>query len=261
MASNLFNAGGKLFFGVGLLILGFGLIGAVFGVTIGGIIWLLVCIFFVLKRTSGEKKKVLFSMKNDLVLITATLLLLNLLNNIDMILARSLLPANEAGIYGAASQIGKIIFFLTSGLSIIVIPKTSEKIALRENSTKVIRQTTAIIIGISVIPLLLVWAFPNLMVTLMYGKDFFAASNVILISCLAMTIFSATYSVAHYFIARNKKSILPILLIFNALEVALILVNQSSALAIALDVLVSVGLLLLVLFVQSIISLKKKNKN
>ena len=246
MEVNFINALGKLLLGTLGILLGLSLFGAVGGLPLGALLSVIVGYWILRKRFSGKKTKFNISIKKDIVVITAALLFVNALGNIDLILARHFLPINEAGIYAAASQIGKMIFYLTGSLALIVIPKTTEKVSLKLPPTKIILKTILAIIAISIPPLIIYLLFPDLVVKILYGEKYFTASGLILLYGIAMVCYSIIFSLTHYFVGTNRNNFIILLAGFNLIEILIIIVNHKTAQDITVSILLTMAIALLI---------------
>lgn len=131
-----------------------------------------------------------------------TLLGITSLYSTDIVLVRHYFTASDAGLYAALAVLGKIIFYASSSVAMVLFPVLSERIAVGRNT---IRLTWAAIAGVTVVSSALValyFLFPDFIVGLLFGRAFagagallgmfgiflalFSIGNVIVTACLAI---------------------------------------------------------------------------
>lgn len=123
----------KLLLGVGLVLAGYQLMGAIWSVVITQALFCGFIALYVYKTiglSSTPKRWPLLKRENQLV-IAATLLLL-LLINLDLFFAKHYFPADLAGSYAVLSVLGKIIIFATSSVAMVLLPVASERVVKKQ---------------------------------------------------------------------------------------------------------------------------------
>lgn len=239
MISGFLNAFTKLVFAISAIFLGFGLTGATLSFAVGGIIGIFVSGWFLRKEFREKEAKYNFSLKNDLIWIMVALVCFNALTNLDLILAKHFLVGAQAGLYAAASEIGKIIYFLVGSLSVVLIPKAMEQKTNKIDSRIFLFKTIGITLGIALIGLLGYFLFPHLVVSLLYGIKYGGIEGIIIITGLTMTFFSISSLLINYFIAVERKKFVFLMIFFIILETLLIALFHSTFTEVALMVLIS----------------------
>ncbi|MDO9356114.1 MAG: hypothetical protein Q7T55_20615, partial [Solirubrobacteraceae bacterium] len=97
-----------------------------------------------------------------------------IIGNVDVIVAKILLSAREAGYYAALSTVGKIIAYLPAAASVLVVPRTATADGARAREI-VLRRAAAfsiVLMGVACAPLIIApgWSFG-----LMFGAEYAAA--------------------------------------------------------------------------------------
>lgn len=140
----------KLSVGVGLVLLGYGVGGAVGGVVIGlafatGISLLMMRKYLSKKGTPVEGREIWwFTLP-----ATIGVLCFTLLTQVDVIFATSLLPKDQASYYAAASTLAKIILFLPGAVSTVMFPKITKAHVEKGETAHILRTAFTMTLGLS----------------------------------------------------------------------------------------------------------------
>src|SRR3989344_5897738 len=117
----------KIFFGIPLVFLGYGINGAVAGFALSFFLPLIVLSYFIKNIFKGKKK--IFKTSEIYRYSFPVLIMLMALTGLytwDIILIKRFFDPIEAGQYAALSLFGKIIFFATLSISMVMFPKILE---------------------------------------------------------------------------------------------------------------------------------------
>lgn len=176
------NAITKLVLGVGLVKLGFSVLGAIMGYFIGVLFAYLLS--FKLLGFIFQEKGALFDFKFDFKKLKQHLfilfwgnLALNVLGNVDMVLAKHNLDPSLAGQYGALTVVSKIIFFVTSIIATVTLSLSSESHHKKENSSKIFFQALFLTVGASTVAVLGYFLFPKLILGIFFGTKYVSVAH------------------------------------------------------------------------------------
>lgn len=97
---------------------------------------------------------------------------MTLLFNIDVVLIKHFFTSYDAGVYGALAIFGKIIFFASSAVGIVLFPMISERKAVEKSHDHLVYLGLAIVAVISIAIVLLYAFFGHFMSVLLFGKQF-----------------------------------------------------------------------------------------
>ena len=198
------------------------------------------------KTGVGESTK--FSLRSIRTLfstILLTTLLLVLLSNIDVLMAKHFLPADLAGQYGALSTLGKILIYGIGAFITVLLPMVSaahardqaqdqahehinEKRTGKREGDKILALSLAIIAACSIAIYILFSFFPHLIVTLLFGTRYLAVAPYLGTFSIAMACISLATAFINYFVAVENTSFLYLLLGGILVEVGLISVHHAS---------------------------------
>jgi O-antigen/teichoic acid export membrane protein len=131
-----------------------------------------------------------------------TLLGITSLYSTDIILVRHYFSPKEAGLYAALAILGKIIFYASSSVALVLFPVLSERSAKGIKSQKLILSAIGAVAAVSVILTGVYFLFPEFIIGMLFGKQytgagallglfgifiaFFSVGNIILNACLGI---------------------------------------------------------------------------
>lgn len=237
--SNIIGPVGKLFFGVFFVILGYGVSGAFGGVVVGSGMVLIISYFSVRDVFRGEKRKFnIAELRRYLIPVTVAVLCFTVLTNIDTFLARHYLSEIDAGLYSAASMLGKIILFLPGAIGAVMFPKISKAHAQGEGTYAIMRKSILWTLAISIVVAAVYAIAPGFVIQLLYGSTYVDAASTLAVLGVAMTLFGLATLFMNYGLATDSYALIVILASFTILEVSLIAIWNTTPLDIAIDLLI-----------------------
>ena len=251
----------KLFGGIILVLLGFGIYGAIISIVLSYIIPFFAG-FHPLKDII-KKKKQEFQLKDVYkfsIPVFIALISLTLMYSIDIILIKHFFSEVETGFYVAASKIGLIIFFATLSISQVMFPKVSELYKKKKEHKSLLYKSLLISLVIIIPAVIIFHLFSKLIINILFGPQFLEAVPYIGSFAIIMGLFSLTYIVAFYKLSTNKKRFLYILIFFNILQVSLIILFHSSLMQVVNVLIVYMILLFTTMFLLTILN-PKNGKN
>ncbi len=231
----------KLLVGILLVYVGLGVSGALSAFTISFLAGLVIAFtpLAFLFRESKTDDDVSFSEIYKYCLpVLITILCFTVLTNIDVVLVKRFFASSEAGYYSAASVVSKIIIYLPGAIGIVMFPRTSELHSLKQDTIPVLRRSlfyTALLCGGAMLGY---FAFPSLIVRVIFGKEYLATIPLIGLFGLAMYFFSLTYILLMYQLSIHRLEFVKILAIATALEVILIMLFHQTLTQVILSLLV-----------------------
>ncbi|MDO8633800.1 MAG: oligosaccharide flippase family protein, partial [archaeon] len=249
--------GSKLAAGIALVLSGFGVAGALYGIIVGllvGIIAGVLAVFPVLKN-----KKKSFSLKTTFSysgIMLGGVVFLAFFNSVDIFLVKHFFPAGEAGVYAAALQAARMVFYLVSALSVVLLAKSSALHEQKKQTGTVFLKVTAVSIGLSMLAILPYFLAPDIFVAVFFGGKYAQAKSFLGILALAMGFYVLSNIMVNYFISLHRKKFVYVLGVFALMQWVAISVFHSSLEEVALIVLASNILLTLALAAYSFVDKK-----
>lgn len=125
----------------------------------------------------------------------------------DVVLVKHFFSAEEAGIYSSLSVLGKIIFFASSALGAVAFPMLAERQELGKPVGKIIFASLGTVACISFGITLFYYLFPELVVTLLFGRGFMAASGLLASFGLFISFFTLSYLFTTMYLALGKTKV------------------------------------------------------
>lgn len=163
----------------------------------------------------------------------------------DVILVKHLFPAYEAGLYASLAVLGKIVFFGSSTVQMVMFPLVSERFENGKNYQNFFKQSFLIVAGISLVITTIYFSFPRLMIHLLYGPAYLKAAPYLGIFAVFISLYSLSSLLVNFFFSI-KKVMVGLFPLFAAIsQICLILVFHSS---VAQVIGVSIGVSALLLF-------------
>jgi O-antigen/teichoic acid export membrane protein len=152
--------------------------------------------------------------------VLATLVLLALLMSEDVLVAKRYLDPHAAGLYAGVSIVGKIVFFATSTLSLILFPVFSARHEAGRDSRAGLAAALGLVAGGACLLALVFFTAPQLVLTTLLGGSFAAAEPYLGWMGIAFAFYAMTHLVATYLLAQRRADVVAILATAALLQVA-----------------------------------------
>ncbi|MCL6500642.1 MAG: hypothetical protein K6T16_01255 [Candidatus Pacearchaeota archaeon] len=158
------------------------------------------------------------------------------LYSIDIIMARYFFSPIDAGLYSAISVIGKVVLFGSAGLTRAMFSEVTEKHEKqktersRKESRKILFRALGFLATISGIILFLSFIFPEVIINLVVGNKYIAATPLLKYMVLAMTFLSFSSLIIFYNLSIDwhKKTTARILSAALFLQIAFLILFHGS---------------------------------
>ena len=162
--------------------------------------------------------------------VLIALFTLTTLYNFDVLLVKHFFSESDAGLYTSASLIGKIVFFASLSIVMVMFPKVSEfyERNMLSDARRVLNislvMTLILSLGITGFYLM----FPQFVVLVLFGKQFLSISHILWIFALVYSMFSFIYSLCMYNLSIHRYAFIYFIILMNLVEVALIWLFHAS---------------------------------
>lgn len=232
-------AASRIVFGVPWVLAGGGAGGPLFGQALGSIVALVAVVAvlrsYMLRRGTGAAAAGLRRRPDRRTMAAAGAFVgFALLANLDVLLAKLLLPSHAAGEYAALVTVEKAIIFLPSAVAIVLVPAAAKARAADDSSARILR-LAALLVGatilISIVPPMVA---PHLVLTVMFGAKYQAATGGMRPIAIAGAGLSLLYLLVVYTVAIQDKRWVWLLLGGVCLQVATIATFHSSPTEVAI---------------------------
>ncbi len=190
----------RFLIGIGLVLLGFSIVGAVFGISLSFVLTWLTAKLAVKGLPAGvfpDKK-----MQKTLSLFALPVLVSQLgqilINNSDVLLVKRFFPAELAGQYAALALIGRIVFFATWSVVTTMFPIVAQKHKKGEPHTYLLWLSLGIVTSISLPVVLLTLSFPEWIVSILFGKQYLGVATLLWLYALATSLYALANVLVNY---------------------------------------------------------------
>lgn len=220
----------KLIFGILFVYIGLRLYGAISALVISYMFALILGIIL-LKPINKIKKRIKFDTKKVYKYSFPVLIMLSSLTifyTVDVFLVKHYFDAVQAGYYTALSLLGKIVFFASWSISMVMFPKVVELNAINKKHSHVLNKSLLVVLLICIPITLVYFIFSKLMVFILFGQKYLGISNMVGWFAIVMVFFSLSYTISFYNMSLNRKKFVYLLIFFNILEIILIAIFHTT---------------------------------
>lgn len=188
--------------------IGYGVTGAVGGVALAYLFtWLITygVLHSSLKKGQGQLYSSLGSVKLSSVLpVFAANGAFAVMTQLDMLLVNYFFSAHEAGLYAAASILGKAVLYLPGGIALALFPMVAENHARDEDSAHLLLQALGLTLILCGIGATIYFFGGEWFVQLMYGEKYREAGKLLSYYGFAILPMSIVMVVEYFLIARGR---------------------------------------------------------
>ena len=197
----------KIIFSAVLVWLGYGVAGAIGGVALAVIAgWLIT--YGALYRALAEGRGLKFqtahlSIKPALPVLVANVAFATM-TQLDIVLVNYYFPAHEAGLYAAASILGKAVMFLPGGIALALFPMVAENHARSQSSAHLLLQAVGMTTLLSGASAVFYFLFGEEIIALLYGEDYRGAGEILKFYGFAILPMALVLVAEHFLIAKGR---------------------------------------------------------
>lgn len=200
----------KVLLGIGLVSLGWGVIGGGIAIFAAFMIPYVVSFLYVIKKyhiKTDKEAHVRFI--SEFKKISGPFLLasiaITILQGSDVIFARHFLTSTEAGQYAALSVMGKAIFYVTAPIYFVFFPVIAHKKEKKENTTNTLLLALGVIFGCSLVFTFIYFLFPQLILGVFFPSPIYAIlAKYLGPYSIYIMIFSFCFLLYNYFLSTGK---------------------------------------------------------
>lgn len=198
-----------------LVYLGYRVGGAIFGFLVAAIVsWFQTKMYLkrYLKKNIKRPNFVKSIIKYTIPVVAQSIAMLSLISS-DIILVKHFFSSYDTGIYAALSVLGRIIFFGAGPIGAVMFPLVAQRNSKGMKVGTLLILSFLATLAVAVFFLLIYWLFPNFAISLLYGKSYLEASDLLIWFGIFITLytFSALLLNFQLSLGRIKIVFLPIL--------------------------------------------------
>jgi O-antigen/teichoic acid export membrane protein len=165
----------------------------------------------------------------SLLPVVLGMLAITCLTTDDLVAAKALFSSHEAGLYGAASLIGRVILYLPLAIVTVLLPQVAAGASAGLETGHLLRKGLLATGGFCLAFTAVYAALPHLIVRIAFGSKYEGSSSLLWMFGIAMTLYSLLNVLLVYRLGRGETRISWLLLVGVALQAALFAAFHSSA--------------------------------
>jgi len=197
----------KIVIAVVLIYFGFGVSGALGAVLISSLI-VLVLIYVVLRPSIGRRgsepnSKIRLSYSATVPVLIANVAFV-VMTQIDMVLVKHYFLEQDAGLYAAASILGKAVMYLPGGIASALFPMVAENYSDGKSSAHLFIQASSLTAILCIIGAIFYYYFSDSIITLLYGESYRPAAEILKYFGFAMLPMALIMVAEHFLIAMGR---------------------------------------------------------
>lgn len=188
-----------------LVVLNFGLSGALLGPLLGGLAGYILTLFelrFILGNGKADTIKITsfrtFQAFMPIVLATISL---TVFLTVDMILVRHFFSAAQAGEYAALSTVGKIIFYAVGPVITVMFPVISSRVKNGLSYILPLFGALVFALGLSMVMISAYFIFPKFIISILYGNKYLTVIPYMGLFSLFITIYTVNSILTHFLLS------------------------------------------------------------
>jgi len=228
---NFVSAFNKLFFGIGVTFFTYKVIGTVWGIFAGALVSLLVSLLIVKDAVLAKASSVSFWIKKlaeFAVPSSISLIALAILFNVDVVLVKHFFDDHTSGIYSSLAIIGRILFFGTSSIGLVLFPLSSSSHAKGRDTKGIFAKSLFLTSFLLMSGFVVFYFFPALIVEILFGPAYYLAVPYLGKFSIFMIFYTLIYLFTQYFLSIYKTKVGIVLALGSLTQILLIWVRHGS---------------------------------
>jgi O-antigen/teichoic acid export membrane protein len=215
-----------------LLTAGLGVAGAISATLVAAVVAVALPLFLLRSWVSrdGDRSSPVPGREVAAYLVPAVVGVLSItsLTTIDVIVAKAALSDHEAGLYGSASLIGRVILYLPAAIVLVLLPKVAAREAVGRESRDVLMKSLLVTAGFCGVATLIYAVVPKIVVFVAFGSSFEDAAGLLWMFALAMSGYAILNVLLAYHLGRGTTPLSYLLLGGAAAQIALFAAFHGS---------------------------------
>lgn len=243
-SSLVLEAVGRLVTGLALVALGAGVTGAFLGTPLTILITIVALSFAIERRLhKGDAELAHMPARAQVRTLRALvsggwvpiigLLLLAVLQNVDVIIARHQLDSDRAGAYAIAAVAAKSVVWVAIGVGLQLLPEATRRHAAGLDPRPVLARSLGVLVVVAAPALLIFAAVPTLLLELAFGPEGAEGADALLLLGVAMTLLAVAYLTVQYMLALHEQRFLWVLAVVAIAEVTILFAGDFGLVAFA----------------------------
>ena len=225
------EAFGKALLGIGFVYAGYGLRGALAGFALATVLGLAYTLVAVRSHYGPPGARLLLDARRLVQTtggVASAVTALVVLGSIDVLIVKHFVDPHTAGIYGAISLLGKLVFYIVGFIPTVVLPKAAALGTRGESPLPVLARGFALLAAGMLCVLAVLYVAPAFVIRWLVGSAYVAAAPYAFAYGCAMALLAATSLVATYKMSLHRYDfVVPLLAVMAGEVIALNLAHSS----------------------------------
>jgi O-antigen/teichoic acid export membrane protein len=231
----------RLVLGISLVLAGWGIV----GISMSLLASLVVTYFVSIPKDNTERLPTSAPHQRFFVVILLYELSQIVINNGDVWLVKHYFAGNEAGLYAALSLIGRVVYFGTWSVVMVLFPKVIDLAKRGLPTHHLFRQSLGIVAAIALLIVLACAAMPDLIVQVLFGEAYLAIAPYLWQYAALTALFALSNVFVYYYLSLNQYGPIFLSIAAGALQLASIMTMHHGFQEVIGCQIVSTSLLLL----------------
>lgn len=190
--------------------------------------------------TTADSVQTRVSARPELVTATLSMGALLLLSSLDLLLARHVLPATQAGRYAAGNVVAKAAFWLPQAVPLTALPRLSRS----DHRAQALRDAAVLTAAIAAVSITVTAIAGVFLVKLTFGAGYGAIGGVAWLFALQGSALAGVQLLVFHDIAARRRGVVPLVLLAAAVETAIVLAAQPHSPRVIIAIASSVAVVL-----------------
>jgi O-antigen/teichoic acid export membrane protein len=249
--TNILGASIKFLLGVFLIVKGFSILGAFYAFFLSYVIPYILTYIPIYSIISNKKSnKATIDVKSIFLYgIPSGITMLCLLSfiSMDVILVKHFFSPEQAGLYAGLSLIGRVIFYFSGPIGMVMFPMVVQQYAKKEKYSHLFYMSLGLVFLASFAITLVYFLFPTFIIELfLKNKNYLVVENLLGLFGIYITIYSLLSVLVNFYLSIKYTKVMIPILIGSILQISLIWICHNSFFQI-IFISISITSLLLVL--------------
>jgi len=129
---------------------------------------------------------------------------LGLLTNLDVIVAKVILNADDAGRFAAAATLAKAVFLVPQAVSLVLLPRVAARSAAAQDTAMLVGLGVAVTLVAGGLATLFIWAIAHPLLRITYGEEFAGSAGLLGAYAGASTLVGALIVLINHHVGRGS---------------------------------------------------------
>jgi O-antigen/teichoic acid export membrane protein len=141
---------------------------------------------------------------HSLAPVVVGLLAMTILTTVDVVVAKAVLEEREAGIYGSASLVGRVILYVPAAIITVLLPRVAARAAGQRDTRDILRRSTFVTVAFCLATTTFYAVAGGPLVEIAFGADYADAADLLWRFGIAMTGFALLNVLLVYHLGHER---------------------------------------------------------